>query len=68
MKKLVLVAAVAGLMASCKKEYTCECTMTGNGVTTTTSVTAEMKKKDADSWCGGQKGSAPGYTYECKLK
>jgi hypothetical protein len=68
MKKLVLIAAVAGLMASCKKEYTCECTVTGGGITTTSSTTATMKKKDAETWCEGNKGSAPGMTYECKLK
>jgi len=73
MKKVLLVAAVAGLaMVSCKKDYTCECTTTDNGtVVSTTTVTGKMKKKDADSWCTGNvTSSVPGSTIkmECKLK
>lgn len=56
MKKTLLIVAVAGLaMASCKKDYTCECTSTSTaGSTTFTSVTsikAKTSKKDAQAWC-----------------
>jgi hypothetical protein len=50
MKKVLLVAFVAGLaMTSCKKDYTCKCVdSTGAELIT---YTAEMKKKDAETWC-----------------
>jgi hypothetical protein len=50
MKKVLLMAAVAGfMMTSCKKDYTCKCTdKDGKEVIT---YTAEMKKKDANTWC-----------------
>lgn len=57
MKKILLIAAVAGLsMVSCKKEYSCECTVTSNvsGTTTTTTsstTSAKMKKQEAKDWC-----------------
>ena len=75
MKKVLLIAAVAGLsMVSCKKKYTCECTTTYNGTTTTSSGTSseKMKKKDAEAECN--KGDASitinGQTSstECSLK
>jgi hypothetical protein len=50
MKKVLLIAAVASFtLASCKKDYTCECTNSKGEVEIT--YTATMKKKDADSWC-----------------
>jgi hypothetical protein len=57
MKKVLLVAFVAGLaMTSCKKEWTCECTVTlyTNGASTSTTVsgkTDKMSKKDAKDKC-----------------
>ncbi len=56
MKKILLIAAVAGMaMTSCKKDYTCECTTTSNapgvGSTTASGSTGKMKKKDAESKC-----------------
>lgn len=69
MKKALIIAAVAGLsMVSCQKEYTCECAVTYGGKTNTSEVTATMKKKDSKTWCENQKGSSPGYSYECNLK
>ena len=52
MKKITLLAAViiAASFASCKKNYTCECTVTGS-TTVIASATAKMKKKDAVTWC-----------------
>lgn len=68
MKKILLVAAVAGMaMVSCKKTYTCECTTTSkvyiNGQTTSSNATAaadsneKMKKKDAKDWCEKNNGT-----------
>lgn len=72
MKKILLVAAVASLsLVSCKKEYTCECTTTDSSdpsFTMSASVTATMKKSEADSWCGGQKSSVGTISTSCKLK
>jgi hypothetical protein len=73
MKKILLVAAVAGLsLVSCKKDYTCECTTTQNGtVVASSSYTAKLKKKDAESWCSGNATSTGGgstITSSCKLK
>lgn len=67
MKKITLLAAViiAASFASCKKEYTCECTTTINGATYTASGTSgKMKKKDAKTWCENGNDS---YT-TCKIK
>ncbi len=53
MKKVLLVA-VAGMfvLASCKKDYTCECVVTFLGPAETTSVVLkDVKKKDAIKAC-----------------
>jgi hypothetical protein len=59
MKKILLIAAVAGLaMVSCKKERTCTCTTTTtstSGTVTTgqpsTTVYKKVKKGDAKDMC-----------------
>jgi hypothetical protein len=57
MKKALLIAFVAGLaMTSCKKEYSCQCSITtysqGTSTTqTTTTNSAKMKKSEAQDWC-----------------
>ena len=75
MKKVLLIAAVAGIaMISCKKQYSCECTTTStvyiNGKATTNGPTTssgkfddKMKKKDAKSKCEeGNKTTTTGDT------
>lgn len=68
MKKILLVAAVAGLaMVSCKKEYTCECTTTSkiylmgietsSGPQATSGKTEKMKKADAKTKCEKDNGT-----------
>ncbi|HTN18604.1 MAG TPA: hypothetical protein VL092_13020 [Chitinophagaceae bacterium] len=49
MKKLVLAVAALGLISltSCKKDYTCECTVSGLGSTSTTIKDTKKKAKDA---------------------
>ena len=82
MKKILLIAAVAGLsMASCKKDLTCTCVYTSDqpGYVSSTDVTTYKKQKvknvdeDCISWSQKQTaGVAPlnPYTYsaECTLK
>ena len=47
----VILGGVA-TMSSCKKDWTCECTATAGSVTSTTStVLADTKKKDAEAAC-----------------
>lgn len=68
MKKSLLVAAVACLtLASCKKNYTCECTFTNGGTTTTTSVTIKETKKKAKEACD-QSATSGGSGYSCAIK
>lgn len=82
MKKILLIAAVAGLaMASCKKDRTCSCTQTwtpssGPATTTTTEITVEKvtKAQAKDGMCMSytDQTTAPvaGTKYEknCELK
>ena len=59
MKKIILLASVAFValsLSSCKKEWTCECTVSSTyaGTTTTETVsgkTDKMSKKDAKDKC-----------------
>ena len=65
MKKIILVGAVALLgLASCKKDYTCECTMDLYGVKTTSSTTLNATKSDATEAC--EAGNTTGFTCEIK--
>jgi hypothetical protein len=72
MKKLVLAVAALGLISltSCKKKYTCSCTITAGGVSTTIEGTSEekMSKKDAKTQCEEGNYSTPAGKSECKLK
>lgn len=74
MKKTFLFAAFALVtLASCKKEYTCECTSSISGVSATTSSSTTIKdtKKNAEATCneGDATSSALGITttVECEL-
>lgn len=72
MKKLIITAAILGvatLFTSCKKDYTCECTMDAGGAST--SLTYEMKdvsKKDAKDACKNHETGMAGVTLKCDLK
>ncbi|MES2515878.1 MAG: hypothetical protein V4580_17115 [Bacteroidota bacterium] len=73
MKKITLLAAVviAASFASCKKDYTCVCTGTNNGVSGSyTYDLGKIKKKDAKASCesAGAAWIAYGYTCEEKVK
>lgn len=79
MKKILLVAAVAGMtMVSCKKDYTCECTTTstvpGSTSYTSKSTIVGVSKSAAKAHCfkSSNDYEAGGTTYtttrDCKLK
>ncbi len=77
MKKFAPIAAIALFaiaFTSCKKKWTCECTSTINGVSTTSSGTDTEKrtKKDAKALCeksnGTQTIAGITTTVDCKLK
>ena len=55
MRKIALLLGVAFLMAigmsSCKKTYTCECTIAGTNPPVTTTYTTKDTKANATTWC-----------------
>lgn len=72
MKKIAPIAIIALFaLASCKKEYTCECTVTLTGSSTSTVVsgkTGKVSKKDAKASCdNGDYTNAAG-TSNCEIK
>ena len=78
MKKVILVAAVAMLaLASCKKDHTCSCVISGNSSLGNFSVTedtifVDMKKSEAEDKCTGLDASytlgSESVTSVCELK
>lgn len=73
MKKVLSIAAVAlfvsASLVSCKKEYTCECTTTYAGVSSTTSTTFTDTKANAKTRCETSSASSSiGYSTTCKIK
>lgn len=72
MKKFILPALFMGAIAfgstSCKKDYTCECTISGGGVSGTASATQNMSKKDAEAWCEESSTTSGSTTTTCTLK
>ncbi len=72
MKKLFVVVAVAVLgLASCKKDYTCECVGSSNGVKvegSATSVTINDTKANATDQCDKGDVSVNGMSIDCEIK
>lgn len=71
MKKLSLIVLALGMVAfvSCKKEYTCECTSTYDGVSTDlTPMEIKDTKKNAEDVCEALNTSILGTTVACDLK
>lgn len=75
MKKIFLVAAIAGFaMASCKKNYVCECTTSGSqgGVTLENfpagSYTIKNTKTKAKSDCKAKGETDGGFITTCEIK
>jgi hypothetical protein len=48
MKKIFAAVAIVALFASCKKDYTCDCTV---GAVTTSTPINDAKKADAEEAC-----------------
>lgn len=68
MKKVTSIALIALFaigFTSCKKDYTCECTLDGTVIASYTYT--KVKKNDAESACTGQVTSG-GSTMKCALK
>ncbi|MBU0489444.1 MAG: hypothetical protein KKA07_02510 [Bacteroidetes bacterium] len=72
MKKIAFVLGTAFIAAialsSCKKDWTCECSLTSAGTTLTTSSTINATKKDAQEACDALEITVNGVGYVCELK
>ena len=72
MKKVLALAAVAVFdLSSCKKDYTCSCTITTDGISTPFNAEYKgVKKKDAEESCDLAQTtySQGGATATCELK
>jgi hypothetical protein len=68
-KGMLLVAAVVAVtFASCKKEWTCECTYSdSSGTHTISGTTKKESKKDAKDECNGT-ATAGGTSWSCSIK
>lgn len=62
---IVAIIALGAMFTSCKKEYTCECTMNGTPYAT---YTIKNKKSAAQSACDGYKVTVGTTTVACDLK
>ena len=66
MKKVYMMLAVCAIaLASCKKDYTCSCTILG---TTTDSTIQDAKKADAEEACDASSAAAAVLGGSCELK
>ena len=69
MKKFIAIAALGVLtLASCKKEYTCECTTTGLGLTVSAETVIKDTKKKAEDTCTAGSTTNGGASTTCKIK
>ena len=67
MKKIILLSGLTLLtLASCKKDWTCTCTSSIGGTTTTT--ISDKTKSDAKADCDSSDGSVLGVTVDCELQ
>lgn len=75
MKKVLIIPALIGLfMVSCKKDYVCECTVSGSeaGITLTNfpagTHTIKNTKKKAKDDCTAKNEVEGGFTTTCVIK
>ena len=69
MKKFIAIAALGVLtLASCKKDYTCECSSSAGGVTISASTTIKDTKKKAEEACTAKATTTNGVTTSCTIK
>lgn len=66
MKKVLAAVAVVAFLASCKKDYTCECTYS-NSILNTKYEYKDMKKKDAEEACDAWDSAAGLVGGSCEL-
>lgn len=66
--KKILVFGILGLFifASCKKDWTCTCTSSIGG--SSSSTITDKTKSDAKAECDGGDASAGGITIDCELQ
>jgi len=68
MKKVILFGAFALLtLSSFKKDWTCTCTSSIGGGSSSTTIT-DMTKSDAKADCNGGDVSAAGVTVDCEIQ
>lgn len=68
MRKLFIIMAVGTIvLSSCKKDWTCGCSVAGTPYGATETI-KDKTKKDARSECQAKGGSAFGVTVTCDLK
>ena len=66
MKKVYMMLAVCAIaLASCKKDYTCSCTVLGQ---TTETTIADAKKADAEDACAASSAAAAILGGSCEIK
>jgi hypothetical protein len=66
MKKVYMMLAVCAIaLASCKKDYTCSCTVLGQ---TTDTTIPDAKKADAEEACDASSAAAALLGGSCELK
>jgi hypothetical protein len=65
----VIAIAVVGMvsLASCKKDYTCECRTGDETAIITTSTIENKNAKDAKKACEAKSGTTLGITKTCKI-
>lgn len=73
MKKLSTILAVVAVisLASCKKDYTCECTYTDSSGffdNSTSTITINGKKKDVEKSCDAFDYTSGTTSNSCKIK
>jgi hypothetical protein len=64
MKKLIIAVAAVAFLASCKKDYTCDCTTLG---VTTKADLGKQKKADAEDACNASDTAAKIVGGSCTL-
>jgi hypothetical protein len=68
MKKLALLAGVAFVMSltSCKHDYTCECTISGQTTTATYTKLSKSEADDTKKVCDNANSAATAFGGSCK--
>ena len=69
MKKVFFIAGIALLtLASCSKDWTCKCTVSGSLGSGTTSSTITGTKNEAKTACDEGDASTSGVTQDCEIQ